>query len=44
MRRLPNQSLGRGFNGNFVMTEVLASIKSEGSTRYAEVRSSCGGL
>ncbi len=28
---LPNQSLGRGSNGNFVMTEVQAVIKSEGS-------------
>lgn len=29
---LPNQSLGRGFNGNFVLTEVLATIQSEGET------------
>ncbi len=28
---LPNQSLGRGFNGNFVMTEVLASIQTPGA-------------
>jgi hypothetical protein len=29
---LPNQSLGRGSNGNFVMTEVLARVQNEGSS------------
>lgn len=32
---LPNQSLGRGFNGNFVMTEVLASIKTDNAEPVA---------